>query len=242
MMTLRLPRAAVLAGAALLVHAGAARAQTPNVSVRAAGQHCSTVPDTIKGPTPGQIAERAKLREQLVAIGRRNGVTEPQGLLLVDVDSTRKGKLLFMETNYPAAGVEQVTGAVAEYLRSLPQGRGYQALIRVDGEYPAMLPGRQHCTPVLITPQDRVTLIERAVAGHPDRGKVAQPLRREALVLLVSNREGRVAFASVIRSSGDEYLDRAAEEIGRNMKFTPATLDGIPLDARFRFPVGFTVQ
>ena len=241
-MTLRLTRAALVAGAAVLVHAGAARAQTPNISVRAAGQHCATVADSIKGPTPGQIAERAKLRDQLVAIGRRNGVTEPQGLLLVDVDSTRKGKLLFMETNYPAAGVQQVTSAVAEYLRSLPQGRGYQALIRVDGEYPVMRPGRQHCTPILITPQDQMTLTERAVKGHPDHGKLAQAVRRQVLVLLVSNREGTVPFASVVRSSGDEYLDRAAEEIGRNMRFTPATLDGLPFDARFRFPVSFTIQ
>jgi TonB family protein len=241
-MTLRLTRAAIFAGAAVLVHAGAARAQTPNISVRAAGQHCATVADSIKGPTPGQIAERAKLRDQLVAIGRRNGVTEPQGLLLVDVDSTRKGKLLFMESNYPAAGVEQVTRAVAEYLQSLPQGRGYQALIRVDGEYPAIRAGRQRCTPVLISLQDQVTLIERAEAGHPDAGKLARPVRREALVLLVSNREGGVPFASVIRSSGDEYLDRAAEEIGRNMRFTPATLDGLPFDARFRFPISFHIK
>ncbi len=241
-MPLPLPRAAVLAGALVLVHAGAARAQVPNVSVRAAGQHCTTVPDSVRGPTPGQIAERGKLRDQLVAIGRRNAVTEPRGLLLVDVDSTRKGKLLFMESNYPAAGVEQVSSAVAEYLRSLPRGRGYQALIRVDGEYPAMRPGRQHCTPVHINPQDQITLVGRAVAAHPDRGKLAQPVRREALVLLVSNREGNVSFASVVRSSGDEYLDRAAEEIGRMMRFTPATLDGLPLDARFRFPVRFTIR
>ena len=241
-MTLRLTRAAVLAGAAVLVLAVAARAQTPNLSVRAAGQHCTTVADSIKGPTPGQIAERAKLREQIVAIGRRNGVAEPQGLLMVDVDSTRKGKLLFMESNYPAPGVEQVSAAVAEYLRSLPQGRGYQALIRVDGEYPAILPGRQHCTPVLISPQDQITLTQRAVAGHPESGRLAQPVRRHALVLLVSNREGKVSYATVIRSSGDEYLDRAAEEIGRNMRFTPATLDGLPFDARFRFPVSFTIQ
>ena len=65
---------------------------------------------------------------------------------------------------------------------------------------------------------------------------------RQALVLLVSTREGGVAMASVVRSSGDEYLDRAAEEIGRKLRFAPATLDGVPFDARFSFTVGFEVQ
>ena len=241
-MTTRLPRAALLAGAIVLVHAGAARAQTPSLSVRSAGQHCTTVPDSAKGPTPGQIAERAKLREQLVAIGRRNGITQPQGLLLVDLDSARQGKLLFMETNYPAAGVEQVTKAVREYLSSLPPGRPYQTLIRVDGEFPAILPGHQHCAPLLINPQEQINGMERAVKGHPDYGKLAQGVRRQAIVLLVSTREGTVAFARVTRSSGDEYLDRAAEEIGLQMRFTPATLDGLPFDARFRVPLTFWVK
>lgn len=242
MMNTKLSRLALLAGAFLFVHAGAARAQTRALPTRAPGQTCITVPDTVRGPTPGQIAERGRLRDQLVQIGRRNGVVAPQGLLMVDVDASRKGNLLFMDSNYPAPAVEQATRAVNEYLQSLPPGRGYQALIRVDGEYPAILPGHQHCAPVLLNPQERVDMIREAADHHPDHGKLAQPVTKQVLVLLVSNREGGVSFAGIARSSGDEYLDHAAAEIGRKLRFAPATLDGVPFDARFRLTVGFEIQ
>lgn len=240
-MILRLPRPALLAAALAVLASAAAHAQAPLAS-RVPGQRCETVPDSVRGPTPGQLTESRQLRAQLVEIGRRNGVNEPQGLLLVDVDSTRKGVLLFMHSNYPEAGVAQVTAAVDKYMESLPSGRGYQALIRVDGEYPAILPGRQHCRPVLLNEQERIDMIGQAVRNHPERGKLAAPVTRQAVVLLVANREGGVSLAVVARSSGDEYLDRAAEEIGRRLQFAPATLDGVPFDARFRFPVGFTIR
>lgn len=239
-MTFRLPRPAILAALAVLTSA-AAHAQIP-AAAPIPGQRCETVPDSVRGPTPRQLTESRQLREQLVQIGRRNGVTEPKGLLMVDVDSTRKGALLFMHSNYPEAGVAQVTAAVGKYMESLPSGRGYQALIRVDGEYPAILPGRRHCGPVLLSEQERLDMTGEAAMNHPERGKLPAPVTRQALVLLVANRDGGVSYARVVRSSGDEYLDRAAEEIGRNLHFAPATLDGIPFDARFRYPVSFSIR
>lgn len=238
-MILRLLRPA--ACTLVLFAASAAHTQNP-MPVRAVGQHCSVVPDTVRGPTPGQIAERQELRAKILDIGRRSGVAEPRGLLLVDVDSTRKGALLFMDSNYPAPGVAQVTGAVGEYLTSLPSGRGYQALIRVDGEYPAILPGRQRCTPVLLNHDERVQLIADVSSRHPERGRLPAPVTRTVVVLLVSNRDGGVSYAAVARSSGDPYLDAAATDIGRKLRFSPATLDGVPFDARFRFTVGFALQ
>ena len=238
-MILRLLRPAAFALA--FFAAGAAHAQN-RLPVRAMDQRCAVVPDTIRGPTPGQIAERQQLRAHILEIGRRNGVAEPQGLLLVDVDSMRRGALLFMDSNYPAPAVQQVTARVGEYLTSLPSGRGYQALIRVDGEYPAILPGRQRCTPVLLNHDERVRLIAEASSKHPMRGKLPESVRREVVVLLVSNRDGGVSYSAIARSSGDEYLDAAAADIGRKLRFAPATLDGVPFDARFRFTVRFALQ
>ncbi|HEX8363044.1 MAG TPA: energy transducer TonB [Longimicrobium sp.] len=236
-MILRFLRPAACALA--LLAAGEAHAQTRPLPVRALDQNCTVVPDSVRGPTPGQIAERQALRAKLLDIGRRNGVAEPRGLLLVDVDSTRNGALLFLESNYPEPGVKQVTGAVAEYLTSLPSGRRYQALIRVDGEYPAIVAGRQHCTPVLLNYQERGQWIADASSKRPRRNGLSAPAGNQVVVLLVSNREGAVTYATVARSSGDPYLDTAATDIGRKLRFAPATLDGVPFDARFRFTVDF---
>jgi len=223
--------------------AGAAHAQTgAPLPTRAMDQQCGVVPDSVRPPTPGQIAERGQLRDRLVAIGRRNGVTAPTGLLMVDVDSTYKGSVLFMESNYPEAAVRQTTEAVSEYLSTLPRGRRYQALIRVDGEYPAVAPGHQHCRPVMLNWEDQRTAMDRVWRGHPERGKLAAPVNREVVLLLVVSREGRVTYSGVARPSGDAYLDEAAPAIGRVLKFEPATLDGIPFDARYRLRLPFTIR
>jgi TonB family protein len=218
--------------------APAQRSPTPAI-----GQRCVTVPDSVPGPTAGQIAERQELRSRLVEVARRNGVTQPKGLLLVEVDSSRKGQVLFMESNYPPAAVEQATAAVGEYLESLPGGRGYQALVRVDGEYPVMRGGRQHCPPVLYTSNDeRLRLINDAEERHPRAGQLTEDLDVQALVLLVVTRDGTVALAATARSTGDAFLDQAALEIGRQLRFAPATLDGEPFDTRIRLPIAFSVH
>ena len=61
-------------------------------------------------------------------------------------------------------------------------------------------------------------------------------------VLLVVNREGSVALSALARTSGDAFLDGAAVEMGRSLRFAPATLDGQPFDMRIRFPVNFEIQ
>jgi hypothetical protein len=188
----------------LALTAAPAGAQSPRARVEPTpGQLCETLPDTARGPTPGQLAEIRELRGRLIAIGRRHGVTEPHGLLMVDVDSTRRGQLLFIESNYPDRAVRQATDTVAKYLESLPGGRGYQALLRVDGDYPARAPGRRHCRPDLLTIRERQEMLMDAVRRHPDAGRLPAPLRRQALLLLVVTRDGNVGLATLTRATGD---------------------------------------
>jgi TonB family protein len=223
--------------------ASTALASAPAAAQKDAGRTlCAVVPDTVPGPTPGQIAERYELRDDVVAVARRHGVETPTGLLFIDLDASRRGDLFFLESNFPTAAVDEATRRVAEYLATVPGGAGYRALVRVDGPYLAPAPGRQHCRPELDNIQDFLNLVHEAARTHPEAGHLAKPVVRTAVVRLVVNREGRVVFAGLENPSGDPVLDPAAVEIAEQLRFLPATLDDEPFDVRIRFPMRFSLR
>lgn len=226
--------ACLLAVAAAL--APAARAQTAAPPPR-----CAVIPDTVPGPTPQQITERNALRDQLQELLRAHGQTVG-GLLLVDVDSTRRGKVMFMEADFPDSTRQAALSLVAAYLETLAAGRAYQALVRVDGEYPAMTPGRRHCRPELANPDGLSGMMQAVLERHPEAGRHQQPVPKRATVRMVVTREGRVAYVEVERPTGDAFIDQNIEAIAMRLRFSPATLDGQPFDVRFRFNMTFNVR
>jgi len=234
---MRIPKIPLAAVAFSLLASGGLVAQTPTVEVT---QECRVVPDTAAVPTPGQIRERRELQARLVALGRSNGVAAPTGLLLVDVDSTRRGKVIFIETNYPQALVNTATRAVGAYLETLPPGKPYQALIRIDGEYPAMAAGKRHCAPTLANLQELSDMMERVRDRYP--GHPPTPEIKRAVVRLVVNREGTVSYVEVERPTGDENLDPYVTAIAERLRFLPAKLDDMAFDTRFRFTLAFNVR
>jgi len=218
------------------------QAQTPAASPRAERpQQCRTVPDTARAPTPQQIAEANRLRDDLRFMFRQMGVERPNGLLLVDVDSARQGKLLFLNIEAPQGAIDAGLALVKEYLQALPGGRAYQALVRIDGEYPALTPGRRHCLPDLANGDSLYAWRNRVIMRHPEFGRGTAG-SRQALVLLVVNRLGEVHYVQVLRPTGDAYLDENVEHIARRLRFRPATLDGEPFDVRYRFTINFDLQ
>jgi TonB family protein len=206
------------------------------------GQPCSVVPDTAVVPTPKQVQERRELRARLDSIGRANGIAAPAGLLLVDVNAERQGKVIFIDANYPQPVVDAATRSVAEYLSTLPAGKAYQALVRIDGDYPALAPGRRHCPPVLANRDTLSDLMQRVLQRHPDAGRLSAPVARRAVVRLVVSHEGRVSYAEVEQPTGDAAIDPYVETIARSLRFLPARLDGTAYDTRFRFTMTFTVK
>jgi TonB family protein len=231
-MTLILRSILVLAATAA---ASSAAAQTPAVT-------CPVVPDSVAGPTPGQIAERRELRDQVATVARRSGVTSPRGLLFIDVDESWKGTVLFLDSNFPEAAVEEGVRHVARYLETLPPGRGYQALVRLDGDFLTPSAGRRHCPPALANGDVLSRMRERVLDTHPQRGMRRTPVERRAVVRVVVNRTGTVSYADIHQPTGDPHLDESLEEIARALEFHPATLDGEPFDVRFRFTIPFRLD
>jgi len=218
---------------------GSSIAQAPRFEVE---QDCKVVPDTAVVPTAGQVRERRELRARLDSVGRANGVAAPTGLLLVDVDSTRRGKVFFIETNYSQELVNTATRSVAEYLETLPPGKSYQALIRIDGEYAAMAPGKRHCSPTLANRDQLGEMMQRVLRRYPGAGSLPKPEVKRAVVRLVVNREGTVSYVEVERPTGDENLDPYVTAIAERLRFLPAKLDDLAYDTRFRFTLSFNVR
>jgi TonB family protein len=204
-------------------------------------ERCTVVADTVPGPSEAQIRERAQLREQIAASFAAHGA-EPRGLLFVNVDSTRVGVVRFLDAPLADSTIQAATEVVREYLRSLERGRAYQALIRVDGEYPAVLPGRTRCAPMLESVQVLMDGVGSVAMRHPMAGKVTRDVVKTADLLLVVNRDGGVSWVEVVQPTGDEFLDGYVTEIASRLRFLPASLDGTTIDARTRFRMTFTIR
>jgi TonB family protein len=231
----RLIRAgSVAAIATMLLVPAHARGQAPS--------RCAPVPDTVAGPTPRQIAERTQLRDRIRTALRAHGA-QPAGLLMVDVNAQRQGKLLFIDAQLPDSARAAALSLVGEYLETLQAGRAYQALIRIDGDYPALTPGRVHCRPELANPDSMSDWMQTVMEHHPQSGRHPnEPLVKRVVVRMVVTRTGEVAYVEMDTPSGDEMLDANAEAIAARLRFNPATLDGAPFDVRFRFTLTFRIR
>jgi TonB family protein len=206
-------------------------------------ERCSVIGENsaMSGPTDGQVRERTELRDRIQEVLRAHG--QPVGgLLLVDVDGARQGKVMFIDAPLADSTRRAATALVAAHLETLPAGRPYQALVRIDADYPAMTPGRVHCRPELANADSLSAMIQAVLARHPEAGTHAQLVQKRAAVRMVVTREGRVAYVEVDQPTGDAFIDQNVEAIAMRLRFNPATLDGDPFDVRFRFTLTFNVR
>jgi len=224
-------RAALLAAAFIAFPVVAAAQAQPG------GQGCVIVADTTPVPSAAQVADRQRLRLALDSIARAHGTAQPAGILYVDVDSMRQGKLFFIDSNLSPEAAQAATARVGRYLTTLESGRAYQALIRIDADYVAPAAGKRSCAPKLQSMQLMVDLIGRMMENHPDRARRAETATKRAVVRMVVSRDGTVPYAELVQPTGDPYVDPLIQAIMERMRFTPATLDEVPYDVRFRFTV-----
>ncbi len=226
----------LLAAASISLPAAAAGQTQPG------GQGCVIVSDTTPVPSPAQVADRQRLHLALDSIARAHGTVEPAGILYVDVDSMRQGKLFFIESNLSPEAAQAATARVGQYLTTLESGRPYQALIRIDADYIAPAAGKRSCAPKLQTLQLMVDLIDRLMEHHPNGDRLTPADSKRAVVRMVVSRDGTVPYAELVQPTGDAYIDQNVQAIAERMRFTPATLDGVPYDVRFRFTIPFSVH
>ncbi|HET7230586.1 MAG TPA: hypothetical protein VFJ16_11325 [Longimicrobium sp.] len=205
------------------------------------GQGCVFVSDTTPIPSAAQVADRQKLRLALDSIARANGTPEPAGILYVDVDSTRHGKVFFIESNLSPEGTQLATARVGRYLETLESGRAYQALVRLGTDYIAPAAGKRICAPKLQNIQVLVDQRGLMMEHHPYARSNRPTAERRAVLQLVVSRDGTVPYAELVQPTGDAYVDGRLPAIAQRLRFSPATLDDVPYDVRFRFALPMTV-
>jgi TonB family protein len=244
------PQGNVRLHAAVVAALGLAFASTSPVSAQAPRsdtsvtnhQRCVVIPDTARAPSAGQIADMAALHDTLNAIGRRHGLAEPIGILFVLVDSTRHGRILVLDSNFQDPALADVTRAMTRYLGPLEPGRKLQMLVRVDGPYPALAPGKEHCMPDVRNDDRLHEMMSTVMERDPDTGKPGHAGTRRALLRLVVNRTGAVAFVDVEQPTGDAFIDQYLVEMGKRLTFYPARLNGVPFDSRIRYTLSFQTK
>ncbi len=195
---------------------------------------CAVVPDTVVPPSPAQMRDRAHLRDRVAQAFRKSG-HPATGLLYVDLDSTRRGTVMFIETEPPVETRSAAIQQVADYLETVPPGKPYHALLRIDGEYPVIAPRARHCPPALANKDDLDRVGALMMEQHPMAGRVSRPQPVRATLMLVIDRAGNVAWAGLERPSGDEFMDARAVEFVQILRFVPASVNGVPIDVRSRF-------
>lgn len=223
---------------ASLLSASTALAQTAPAA--ADSQRCATVSDTARVLTPQQVRDRRRLGMQLDTLIRRSGQTEPV-LVMVDQDSARRD-IHVLDAVVDSATVRAVQARVERYLSTVPRNRPFQTLLRPGMETPVLAARKAHCTPELDNASDINDLKTRMMLSHPLRASVEPGRRVTALVRMVVNRDGGVSWLSVLRPSGDAYVDANVEEIAARMQFLPATLDGAAFDSFVTYPLIFTFR
>lgn len=228
-------RTTALGAALLAAGASVARAQAAPVA-GVETRSCPVVPDTSRFiPTAQQTREREEMRDSLVAVARRHGVEGPRGLLFVSVDSTRRGRVLFLDTNLPEPAVQQATRHVEEYLFALQPGRNFQMLVRIEGQEPTLAAGQRHCPPELLNAAEVRGALSDRLSQRPAGSRPDPRTLRDPVLRLVVNREGGVSYVDVDQPSGDPLLDSLLPEFGARLRFAPASLDGVPFDVRMRY-------
>lgn len=218
--------------AAVLACSSTLPAQGP--AAAAPREDCAVVPDTIVSPSQAQLRDRADLRNRVAQAFREAG-HPATGLLYVDLDSTRRGTVMFIETEPPVETRNAAIQQIAGYLETVPAGKPYHALLRIDGEYPVIAPGARHCPPALANKGDMDRFGGLMMEQHPMAGRVSRPQPVRATLMLVIDRAGNVAWAGLERPSGDEFLDARAADFAQILRFVPASVNGVPIDVRTRF-------
>lgn len=244
-------RRAALAAAALSLAACASVGGARSASVFDApapapvGQTCSGGRWTAGLPPVDRLLDSASLASAAAALPNGHAVwevrwdsagapdsvrvveTELGGSLLADAERAVRGA---MRTVEPEVDTVDVPGGGRRVVR-----RGPAHLLRLDAGSPAALrlAEFEECAPVLA---NRASVQFRLIQEFRQAMAGSGQARRTLVLQVVVDPEGSAVGVDVVRSSGIARVDQLAVDLGRTMRFAPATVNRRPVRVLVSIP------
>lgn len=210
------------------------------VAAPAAAQRCYTEGSSRERPAERARTEAARqftdsLRMEVVDALRQAGVTEPAGLVVVDVRDRRTGEAEVHTFTDPVIG-EAVRSELVHRAARVAAWPGRESTfhLRLDPS-PAFMPPAELCMPRLREPEQ----LRRELLEFMQReSRFFDPsMSREIVhVRMLVDRRGEVVFANLARRGMHPQVDRAILELARRQSFDPATVEGVPVDVWVELP------
>lgn len=193
--------------------------------------------DSVRWATRRQVKDT--LKADVVAAARRGGIAQPEGLVVLKVDTRRpeRTEVTLWAANVPDSLVHGVLAARGALLATLSE-RETTLDFRLNDVPPGAAVGDTTltCPPRLLNPgQLREEVVQAFIRDNP-LPPGGNP-RLNVQVRMLITHEGAVAYAELSRRASVTTLNRAVLEGTRRLIFAPASHKGVPYDAWVTLPV-----
>jgi hypothetical protein len=193
--------------------------------------------DSVRWATRRQV--RDALTADVVEAARRGGIAQPEGLVVLKVDTRRpeQAEVTLWAANVPDSLVHGVVAARAALLATLSE-RETTLDFRLNKVPPGEVVGDTtlSCLPRLLNPRQLRGEVVRAFIRDNPLPPGGNP-RLNVQVRMLITHEGAVAYAELSRRASVSTLNSAVLEGTRRLLFAPASYKGVPYDAWVELPV-----
>lgn len=171
---------------------------------------------------------------------RAAGVAEPAGLFLISLDADRRTPRVHLAgSNVPAGVAQEVALRAVPLMATWPDRGEVHLTLRLDSiPLPERVVGtvRVLCEPRLSNMDEVRRMLHQQVEANRAQVERARNRNTTRIKMLVA-RDGSVAFAEIDRSSRDPLIDGIALRLADQMRFTPGSIDGVPVDVWAVLPI-----
>lgn len=216
-----------------------------------AQEGCSSTEDPRGEEWEAVVSRRTaldSLHREVIGFADEAEGSRPTGVIAATVDTaTGETQIVVEARGMSATERDTLVRRFVRHLEAQPLDRDETLVLDLRRGVETDIPRRddevERCPPTLTNEDEVASELEEAARRVLDfmdeAGDEARDARRQVLLDVILSRSGTVEKVVVARPSGNPYLNVQAREVGRRMRFEPATLNGVPVAEWIRVPVNF---